>query len=390
MQVCDIFENYSQALSSIDLGNTDNLILIHQALYRIFALANKEWFVLHGSGVAVDGKGIVFGDDGKSVGKTTQSLQLYKELKDRGGNVKYVADEFVLYKNGYIYPNKYCPIHNKPSSEEYVKRLFGEYREFLTLPEKEFVDNPVPLHAIVCPTPSGITKLTKLYGENRENALRCTAYSHLVKLHNPTCDRYSLFTGKRESRKIKDVREFVKSYPIPKEKVSVYELQIEDPKFLLPILMRYKVFMTKPVKNHISCGGILFDAEKEKAYLIYKVARKEWLLPKGHTQEGEDLTQTALREVYEETGYKNVRLLDVQPISTTEYDFELEEEPNFQHHKVVHWYAMQLKDDKRDEDTQTVGEGLEGNWFNIGEVVEKLAYENEKEVAKLAIEKFNS
>ena len=60
------------------------------------------------------------------------------------------------------------------------------------------------------------------------------------------------------------------------------------------------------MKKQVSAGGVLINSEN-KVYLINKVERNEWSLPKGKVEDGETYLQAALREVKEETGYTNFR-----------------------------------------------------------------------------------
>jgi len=54
----------------------------------------------------------------------------------------------------------------------------------------------------------------------------------------------------------------------------------------------------------ISSGGVIFkkSGNSFEIALISKRKGKIWCLPKGHVEEGEHLTETAVREVKEETG----------------------------------------------------------------------------------------
>ena len=54
-----------------------------------------------------------------------------------------------------------------------------------------------------------------------------------------------------------------------------------------------------------SCGGVVIF--RGKILLLYKNVRNKyegWVLPKGTVEEGEEHSETALREVMEETGVK--------------------------------------------------------------------------------------
>lgn len=64
----------------------------------------------------------------------------------------------------------------------------------------------------------------------------------------------------------------------------------------------------------ISCGTVTLDLKARKVLLIRWRDKNEHLLPKGRKDVGETLEQAALRETYEETGYR-VRLLPLE-IST--------------------------------------------------------------------------
>jgi 8-oxo-dGTP pyrophosphatase MutT (NUDIX family) len=126
--------------------------------------------------------------------------------------------------------------------------------------------------------------------------------------------------------------------------------------------------------EHVSAGGVLYH--QGKVYLIKKIERDEWQLPKGHVKKYETIQQTAIREVQEETGYVDVLITDLNP-ATTEYTFEKDGE---MHHKIVYFYEMQAKSLYRLENTQDEGEGLDGEWVERKEVINKLSHLNEKEI----------
>ena len=54
-----------------------------------------------------------------------------------------------------------------------------------------------------------------------------------------------------------------------------------------------------------SCGGVvIFRGKILLLYKNYKNKYEGWVLPKGTVEAGEEYKDTAMREVYEETGVK--------------------------------------------------------------------------------------
>ncbi len=87
----------------------------------------------------------------------------------------------------------------------------------------------------------------------------------------------------------------------------------------------------------LSCGGVVIF--RGKVLLLYKNFKNRyegWVLPKGTVEVGEDLEQTALREVWEESGAKATI---VQYIGKSQYTFGAPG-PEALVQKTVHWYLM--------------------------------------------------
>lgn len=65
--------------------------------------------------------------------------------------------------------------------------------------------------------------------------------------------------------------------------------------------------MVKVIKQTKSAGGVVINRSGE--VLVVNQRGTSWSLPKGHIEEGEDAISAAKREIYEESGIKNLRFL---------------------------------------------------------------------------------
>ncbi|KAJ6554475.1 NUDIX hydrolase domain-like protein [Mycena capillaripes] len=62
----------------------------------------------------------------------------------------------------------------------------------------------------------------------------------------------------------------------------------------------------------LGAGMVVFQPATLKVVVLYETKKKFWFLPKGRKDVGESLEQTALREAYEESGYR----VDFLPLYT--------------------------------------------------------------------------
>ncbi len=77
------------------LENPYNKIGLLQYFYRFagLQLMHQNIYLMHGSAAVVNDKGIVFGDDGSSIGKTTAMIETAFDTEGK----EYVGDEFVFW-----------------------------------------------------------------------------------------------------------------------------------------------------------------------------------------------------------------------------------------------------------------------------------------------------
>ncbi|MBI3308272.1 MAG: NUDIX domain-containing protein [Candidatus Melainabacteria bacterium] len=65
--------------------------------------------------------------------------------------------------------------------------------------------------------------------------------------------------------------------------------------------------MTQETQHTSSAGGIVLN--KDKKVLVVSQNGNSWSLPKGKIDEGEEKLEAATREIYEESGIKNLKLI---------------------------------------------------------------------------------
>ena len=130
--------------------------------------------------------------------------------------------------------------------------------------------------------------------------------------------------------------------------------------------------------DEVSAGGLVIDATGTMGLLIGRYDHKDasgkrvlWSLPKGHIEEGETPEQAAIREVAEETGItssitKSLGIIDFWFMAGGK-----------RIHKTVHHFMFTEVGGTLAAQESEVDEV---SWFPLEEIVERLAYPDEKKL----------
>ena len=130
--------------------------------------------------------------------------------------------------------------------------------------------------------------------------------------------------------------------------------------------------------DEVSAGGLVIDSTGTKGLLIGRRDLKDqtrerllWSLPKGHIEEGETPEQAAIREVQEETGIESEIARELGVI-----DFWFMAGGNRIHKTVHHYLFKEVGGSLAPQITEVDDVG----WFPLGEIIELLAYPDEKKL----------
>ena len=128
------------------------------------------------------------------------------------------------------------------------------------------------------------------------------------------------------------------------------------------------------MKEEISAGVILVNENNRKQFLLLNYPSKHWDFVKGKMEEGETPRQTAIRETKEETGITDVEFIDGYE-EEIEYYFRAD---NQDIHKKVIFFLGKTK-------TKNIilsHEHLDFIWLDFYKALEKITYENAKDLLK--------
>jgi len=130
------------------------------------------------------------------------------------------------------------------------------------------------------------------------------------------------------------------------------------------------------MKREKSCGAIVFTSEKpHKVLLIKHQNGGHWSFPKGHVEEDETETETALREIVEETGLQvNLDTNFRKVVTYSPFDDVLKD--------VIYFLAYT----KSTAIQRQLEEVSDAEWFPLSEAIAKVTYENDKIILKAAID----
>ena len=135
--------------------------------------------------------------------------------------------------------------------------------------------------------------------------------------------------------------------------------------------------------DEVSAGGLVIDTTGTMGLLIGRYDHKDasgkrvlWSLPKGHIEEGETPEQAAIREVAEETGITSSITKSLGVI-----DFWFMAGGKRIHKTVHHFMFTEVGGTLLAQESEVD----EVSWFPLAEIVDRLAYPDEKKlIAKTA------
>jgi len=132
-----------------------------------------------------------------------------------------------------------------------------------------------------------------------------------------------------------------------------------------------------------SAGAIIFRKENNNFFYLLlhypssaKAPKEYWDFPKGHIEKGEDEIKTVKREVEEETGLKDIKIIEGFR-EWIKYFFKFEGKTVL---KFVTFYLAETKT----KDVKISGEHVGYKWLPYEDAIEQLTFKNAKEVLKKA------
>jgi 8-oxo-dGTP pyrophosphatase MutT (NUDIX family) len=134
--------------------------------------------------------------------------------------------------------------------------------------------------------------------------------------------------------------------------------------------------------HETTSGGIIFRRNKanELELLLIKDAKNRWTIPKGHVEPGEEPRDTAQREIQEETGLQEMKVMNW--LGKVNFRYRRE-------HTLVlmtmHVYLVQGLGDTNKLTAEDWMNGIE--WLPANDAIDKIAYEDIGKLILLGMKK---
>ena len=136
-----------------------------------------------------------------------------------------------------------------------------------------------------------------------------------------------------------------------------------------------------------SAGAVIFRIENSKPYyLLLRYYSGHWEFAKGHIEEGESNEETVKREIEEETGIKEIKIIPgfqeyIKYFFKSSYGLKGEEKKKAPWiFKLVVFYLAQTKE----TEVKISKEHKDFIWLPFEDALKKLTYKNAKEILRKA------
>jgi 8-oxo-dGTP pyrophosphatase MutT (NUDIX family) len=390
-------KNKALKISGPDLDNLNDplvKIFILQMLFRLanFVTLKNPYILMHGSSaIWEDKKAIIFGDDGKNIGKTISSVLIGQK------SGKFVSDEFSFYdvKNNKILSFDFLPVHLR---EFYVNDLNKIFKK--KFKAKNLLMQAQDLGLEFCPenqlsmiiypyfSKNKSPKIIKLSKKEAAKSLDVLAMSHMVKFLKPKFDRASWLKNSdllkvqnisAESAKLASQTKPFLAQVL--QKVASYKIIFNKPEQIVKLVSKAVQLEKRNVIEHRSASAVVyFNVNNEVKILMLKKKNGNWVLPKGHIDPGEKPSEAALREAKEEGGLEKGRV--VKFLGSSAYSFQ----PDYSFAKQQKTVLVYLVKGEKIKPKALEYEGFEESaLLSPQEAVDKVSFDEEKKVIKKAL-----
>src|SRR5690606_26422097 len=132
-----------------------------------------------------------------------------------------------------------------------------------------------------------------------------------------------------------------------------------------------------------TAGGVIFrrnPKSKDIEILLIQDAKDRWTIPKGHIEEGESAKDTAEREIREETGLQEMKVMNW--LGKINFRYRRASSLVLMTTEIFLVKALGKTDDLKPEDWMN---GIK--WFSAAEALDKIEYEDIGKIILLALKK---
>lgn len=214
---------------------------------------------------------------------------------------------------------------------------------------------------------------TNYYNRQQQEYIKQYGYARVLALFEPHITLGKIESG-NQKQILPDLKKILKSVIGKQISVDKIVVDIFDERDSNNQLKRAKIkLIKKQYQKRYSAGG--FVIHENKVLLINNIKRGFVGIPKGKIEQGETKLQAAYREICEETGYCNLKL--VKELQPSFYYYQLPKHKPIK--QTVYQFLFKLKDINQYKQKLDYHENIKPLWIDLIKAPKIVTYKETKE-----------